>query len=189
MQIKPLYSQFLVEACVLGLQNATWGRQGWVLWKDKALACGWGFHPSIHPSIHSLSSYSGPRSVSWAPGTRTHVAVKPASRTPPFSSHSLFHASSCPRTPACPPLQLSAPEHLEPDRVLVPPLHVVDVPGHARHGVNGILHHLKAFLFLIKMFGDLLCRGQELRLKGPAPPSGPHVLGRSPRLPGAAGGT
>lgn len=73
--------------------------------------------------------------------------------------------------------------------MFVPPLHVVDVPGHACHGVNGILYHLKAILFLIKMLGDLLCGERELRLKGPSPPSGPQVLGRSPGLPGAAGGT
>ena len=55
MQIKPFYSQFLVNACVLELQNATQGRRGWVLWKtrqgtDLQMA---GF-PSIHPSIHSF---------------------------------------------------------------------------------------------------------------------------------------
>lgn len=38
----------------------------------------------------------------------------------------------------------------------MPPLHVVDVPGHARHGVNGIFYHLEAILFLIKMFGNFL---------------------------------
>lgn len=74
--------------------------------------------------------------------------------TPPlaFPLLSLF----LPEHPCLPSLQLPAPEHLEPDRVLMPPLHVVDVPGHARHGVNGILHHLKAVLFLIKMLSDLL---------------------------------
>ena len=144
-----------------------------------------------------LETLLGPRRAPWSHRlgftetgrTKGSPQRSPSSRTPPLSLHSLFQASSCPSTPACPPLQLSAPEHLEPDRVLVPPLHVVDIPGHARHGVNGILHHLKAILFLIKMLGNLLCRGRELGLKGPAPPSGPHVLGRSPVLPGAAGGT
>ena len=47
MQIKPLYSQFLVGACVLGLQNATWGRQGWVLWMDSCAP--WLLGKSPHP--------------------------------------------------------------------------------------------------------------------------------------------
>lgn len=40
--------------------------------------------------------------------------------------------------------------------MLMPPLHVIDVPGHAGHGVNGILHYLEAILFFIKMFGNFL---------------------------------
>lgn len=42
----------------------------------------------------------------------------------------------------------------------MPPLHVIDVPGHTRHGVNGILYHLKAILFFIKVFGNFLDKRQ-----------------------------
>lgn len=38
----------------------------------------------------------------------------------------------------------------------MPPLHVIDVPGHTGHGVNGILYHLEAIFFFIKMFGNFL---------------------------------
>lgn len=44
----------------------------------------------------------------------------------------------------------------------MPPLHVIDVPGHTGHGVNGILYHLEAIFFFIKMFGNFLCRRQGL---------------------------
>ena len=64
MQIKPLYSQFLVGACVLGLQNATWGRQGWVLWKTRLVD-----GVSIHPFIHSFTEFL-PRAWLCVLGTR-----------------------------------------------------------------------------------------------------------------------
>lgn len=44
--------------------------------------------------------------------------------------------------------------------MLVPPLHVIDVPGHTRHGVNGVFYHLEAILFFIKMFGNFLDKRQ-----------------------------
>lgn len=44
----------------------------------------------------------------------------------------------------------------------MPPFHVIDVPGHTGHGVNGILYHLEAIFFFIKMFGNFLCRRQGL---------------------------
>ena len=45
---------------------------------------------------------------------------------------------------------------LDSDGVLVLPLHVVDVPGHPRHGVDGLLEHLVALLLGVKVLGDLL---------------------------------
>lgn len=53
----------------------------------------------------------------------------------------------------------------------MPPLHVIDVPGHTRHCVDGILYHLEAILFFIKMFGDFLDQRQvsgKNRLQGSA---------------------
>ena len=67
MQIKPLYSQFLVGACVLGLQNATWGRQGWVLWKTRQGL--WMGFPFTHSFIHSFTEFL-PRAWLCVLGTR-----------------------------------------------------------------------------------------------------------------------
>lgn len=78
--------------------------------------------------------------------------------------------------------------HLQSDCVLMLPLHVIDVPGHARHGVDGLLHHLVARRHLwVKVLGDLLqhnaagCQPRVPSLVG-------VVLGVA-CLPGAAGGT
>ena len=59
------------------------------------------------------------------------------------------------------PLPESSHTDLQPDSVLVFPLHVIDVPGHPGHGVNGLLHHLIALLRRVKVLGDLLLEGKQ----------------------------
>lgn len=66
--------------------------------------------------------------------------------------------------------------------MFMPPLHVIDVPGHACHGVNGVLYHLEAILFLIKMFGNFLDKRQvseqsQPHGSGPAPPQASSTWG------------
>ena len=46
--------------------------------------------------------------------------------------------------------------NLQSNGMLVFPLHVVDVPGHACHGVDGFLHYLIALLLWVKVLGYLL---------------------------------
>lgn len=55
----------------------------------------------------------------------------------------------------CCVLTLSEP-HLHSDGVLVPPLHVVDVPRHAGHGVDGLLDNIVALLVGIKVLCNFL---------------------------------
>lgn len=46
--------------------------------------------------------------------------------------------------------------HLNSDSMFVFPLHVIDVPGHSGHGVNGLLNHLVALLVWIEVPGNFL---------------------------------
>lgn len=46
--------------------------------------------------------------------------------------------------------------HLQPDGMFVLALHIIDVPGHPRHGVDGFFHHLIALFLGVKVLGDLL---------------------------------
>lgn len=48
--------------------------------------------------------------------------------------------------------------YLQPNGVLVFPLHVVDVPGHSLHGVYGFLHNLVSLRVLLHVVGYLLHR-------------------------------
>lgn len=66
-----------------------------------------------------------------------------------FDSEAWRHASAA----AAPPGAAAAAwrAHLQADRVLVLPLHVVDVPGHALHRVDGIQHHVVAFRVLVQV--------------------------------------
>lgn len=84
----------------------------------------------------------------------------PQDTTPQPTPAGQPHAHSQALHRLCISLQPPALEHLESHCVFMPPLHVVDVPGHAGHGVNGILHYLEAVLFFIKMFGNFL-RGRQ----------------------------
>lgn len=65
---------------------------------------------------------------------------------------------------------LSSHTDLQPDRVLVFPLHVIDVPGHPGHGVDGLLHHLIALLLRVKVLGDLLLEGKQPEHEESRPP-------------------
>lgn len=46
--------------------------------------------------------------------------------------------------------------YLQPYGVFLLPLHVIDVPGHRRHGDDGVLDDLVAGVALVKVFGKLL---------------------------------
>lgn len=48
--------------------------------------------------------------------------------------------------------------HLQSNCMLMFPLHVVDVPGHSLHGVNGFLHNLMGLCVLLHVVGYLLHR-------------------------------
>lgn len=46
--------------------------------------------------------------------------------------------------------------HLNSDSVFVFPLHIIDVPGHSSHGVDGLLNDLIALLVWIEVLGNFL---------------------------------
>lgn len=48
------------------------------------------------------------------------------------------------------------PAHLHSDSVFVFPLHVVDVPGHSGHGVDGLLDNVIALLIWVKVLCNFL---------------------------------
>lgn len=72
-----------------------------------------------------------------------------------------------------------APAHLQPDGVLVLPLHVVDVPRHPLHGVDGFLHHLVRLRVLLHVVGDLLRAAGQTHTHTRTEP-GVSRCGRSP---------
>ena len=52
--------------------------------------------------------------------------------------------------------------NLESDCVLMLPLHIIDVPGHASHGVDGLLYHLIAILLWVKVLGYFLKKSTDM---------------------------
>lgn len=46
--------------------------------------------------------------------------------------------------------------HLNSDGMFVLPFHIIDVPGHSSHGVNGLLNDLVALLVQIQVLGNFL---------------------------------
>lgn len=70
-----------------------------------------------------------------------------------FDSEAWRHASAAaaPLSAAAAAAAAAWRAHLQADRVLVLPLHVVDVPGHALHRVDGIQHHVVAFRVLVQV--------------------------------------
>lgn len=51
---------------------------------------------------------------------------------------------------------------LQSDGVFMFPFHVIDVPGDAGHGVDGLLHHLVTLFFRVEVLGNFLHRQQKL---------------------------
>ena len=66
--------------------------------------------------------------------------------------------------PAALPGAAAPGAHLQPDCVLMFPLHVVDVPGDSLHRVYGIEYHIVAFCVLVKVIFYFLKKKKKTKL-------------------------